>query len=113
MSADTTWTVANSPYVLVDTVTVAVEATLTIEPGVEVTFQGGGIEVLGALVANGASEAPVSFTSALADPADAPLVLFDRAVACRVSSPTRAACPRKQTGPLSRLPARALRIRVS
>jgi len=64
ITADTTWTAANSPYV-VSSLTIAAGATLTLEPGVVVkfTYPGSTLTVNGALVAGGASEAKVYFTS--------------------------------------------------
>lgn len=59
----TNWTVANSPYVLAESLTVAAGATLTIEPGVTVLFgQGRSMNVAGRLIAEGTAQAPITFT---------------------------------------------------
>ena len=56
LSTNQTWTVANSPYQLTDTVVIAQEVTLTIDPGVVVQFDAGvSLVVDGALVADGLS----------------------------------------------------------
>lgn len=65
--ADTTWTVAGSPYV-VTTQTVAVrnDATLTVEPGVEVRFDADSqlqVRDGGQLYAVGSTTQPITFTS--------------------------------------------------
>lgn len=57
ISADTTWSVEHSPYLITSEVQIDHNATLFIEPGVEV--RGGSIRVWGALRAAGASGAPV------------------------------------------------------
>lgn len=57
ISADTTWSVEHSPYVITSEVQVDYNATLTIGPGVEV--RGGAIRVWGALHVAGVSGAPV------------------------------------------------------
>ncbi len=72
ISADTTWTLANSPYVVTSTVQVygnsTTPVTLTIEPGVLVKFNSGvGMQIgdstnLGALVAQGTSGNHITFT---------------------------------------------------
>ncbi|MEW6680554.1 MAG: hypothetical protein AB1297_06045, partial [bacterium] len=38
ITSNTTWTLANSPYVVTDTVTVASDIALTIDPGITVRF---------------------------------------------------------------------------
>lgn len=74
---NTTWTLANSPYVLTGSVVVFPGKTLTIEPGVEVrvtadnTFNTGNmlyLEVRGNLVAQGNLNAPIKFVSTQSGP---------------------------------------------
>ena len=62
---DATWTAADSPWEVFETVTVAQGATLTIESGVTVLFDADtGITVQGALVASGDASQAVIFTRA-------------------------------------------------
>jgi parallel beta-helix repeat protein len=67
---DTTWTLVDSPFVISGNVTVHANATLTIEPGVEVRF-GKDLDliVLGRLQANGESM-QINFTSNREQPAE-------------------------------------------
>lgn len=67
---DTTWTAAESPYVVDSSIIVGCDAILTIEPGVEVRFTpamaltvGHGSFGPGVLVARGTAESPILFTS--------------------------------------------------
>ena len=54
LPADAVWTLANSPYVVTENLTVPEGVTLTIQPGVSVRFDfATGLEVLGGLVATG------------------------------------------------------------
>jgi hypothetical protein len=67
--SDTTWTLANSPYVVIANVEVWEGVTLTIEPGVEVRFNSGyNLQVNGTLVARGTPAQPILFTSNQANP---------------------------------------------
>lgn len=69
VTSDTTWTLAGSPVVITDSVTVLSGRTLTIEPGVVVKFDAGTILVIGGkLVAAGTVANPITFTSSLASP---------------------------------------------
>ena len=64
ISSNTTWTVANSPYVVNGSLTVDDNITLTIEPGVIVKFiDNVQMTVSGALVANGTQNDTIYFTS--------------------------------------------------
>ncbi len=78
--ADTTWTLDKSPYVVTGDISIfgsySDKATLTIEPGVEVLFSSGTILFIGypgshvgALVAQGTADLPITFTSAAETPA--------------------------------------------
>ena len=77
LSANATWTLAGSPYVVTGPVTVAGSPvpTLTVEPGVEVQFTSTGSLTVGngwqpgRLVANGTAADPARFVSAAASPA--------------------------------------------
>ena len=65
IATDTTWSVANSPYILTDTVTVLAGVTLTIEAGVTVMTPDMGeyLDVQGHLEAVGTAVDPILFTS--------------------------------------------------
>lgn len=80
LAADTAWTKARSPLVLTGTTTVKRGATLTIEAGCTVQFLlGARLVVEGALLAAGTPEAPIRFTSAVANdptPFDGEGILF-------------------------------------
>jgi hypothetical protein len=63
ITVDTTWTAAGSPYVISNNLTVVAGVTLTIEPGVTLLFdQGRGMTINGRLLAEGTTEAPITFT---------------------------------------------------
>ncbi|HOX02114.1 MAG TPA: right-handed parallel beta-helix repeat-containing protein [Candidatus Paceibacterota bacterium] len=63
LAADTTWRAANGYYAVTSNIIVPSNATLTIEPGVTVCSRAGvGITVHGRLVAEGATNQPITFT---------------------------------------------------
>jgi uncharacterized repeat protein (TIGR01451 family) len=67
ITADTTWVAADTPHVVTTTV-VIIGGTLTIEPGVVVSFTNGTsliVQAGGRLVADGTSAQPIQFTSNL------------------------------------------------
>jgi hypothetical protein len=62
--SDTNWRIAGSPYLVTNSLTIAPNATLTIEPGVTVKFaEGAGLTIQGHLLADGTSASPVWFRS--------------------------------------------------
>ena len=64
LSTNTTWTAANSPYVVDGSVTVNTGVILSVQPGVIVKFQNGqGLTVNGVLAASGTISNPVVFTA--------------------------------------------------
>jgi parallel beta-helix repeat protein len=63
------WSAAGSPYRIEGDITVPAGQTLTIDPGVEVSFQGWyGLTVNGTLMANGTTAEPILFTAADSSP---------------------------------------------
>ncbi len=64
ITTSTTWTVANSPYIVTGNILVMEGVTLTIEPGVEVRFDASKVlQVNGTLVARGTAADSIRFTS--------------------------------------------------
>ncbi len=69
ISTNTTWSLANSPYVVTGGTTVNPGVTLIIQAGVTVKFNGGQyLDIGGTLTANGTSASPITFTSSSATP---------------------------------------------
>lgn len=68
--SDTTWTLTNSPYIVIANVEVWEGVTLTIEPGVTVKFDSEKkLQVNGELIAQGTAGNLITFTSNQASPA--------------------------------------------
>jgi len=64
ITADTTWTIANSPYIILDNVSVINGVTLMIEPGVVVEFKDTtSLTINGTLIAEGTQTNMITFTS--------------------------------------------------
>jgi len=63
IDTDTTWTLANSPYTLIDCIQIAEGITLTIEPGVVVNGEGHSIQVWGTLQAIGTDTSNIVFNN--------------------------------------------------
>jgi parallel beta-helix repeat protein len=71
ITSDTTWNLTNSPYFVEGNVTVESGVTLTIEPGVEVKFNGTfNLIINGTLNASGTSSLPINFTSNQSTPSE-------------------------------------------
>jgi len=73
ITTDVTWTPAAGPYTVVDDITVADGATLTIEPGTVVRLETGrwigvGNQSPATIIARGTPDAPILFTSAQPEP---------------------------------------------
>ncbi len=70
ISADTQWPLADSPYHVTSNIAVVADATLTIDPGVEIRFDPGlSLTVgVGTLVARGAEASPIRFTAQQTSP---------------------------------------------
>jgi len=70
ITSNTTWTKANSPYIVTSSVLVNQGVTLTIEPGVTVKFDSAkALQVEGELIARGTEAEPIVFTSNQPSPA--------------------------------------------
>ena len=70
INSDTTWTLANSPYIVIGNVLVSQNVTLTIEPGVAVKFDSGkSLQINGTLIARGTSTNKITFSSNQPSPA--------------------------------------------
>ncbi len=70
INTNTTWPLANSPYIVTGNVLVSEGVTLTIEPGIEVRFDSGtALQTDGTLIARGTSTDNITFTSNQSTPA--------------------------------------------
>lgn len=64
VASSTIWTLAKSPYLVIQPISVLAPATLTLEAGVEVRFlQDAGITIAGGMIARGSHAQPVSFVA--------------------------------------------------
>ena len=64
ISADMTWNLAGSPYVVTGSILVEKAVTLTIEPGVKVKFNADkSMQISGELIARGTGNNKITFTS--------------------------------------------------
>jgi parallel beta-helix repeat protein len=69
ITVDTTWTLSNSPYIVLDNVSVGIGVTLRIEPGVVVEFKDRtSLTINGTLMAEGNQTNMITFTSNNSDP---------------------------------------------
>jgi hypothetical protein len=64
ITQNTTWNIAGSPYYIMNDIQVYENITLTIQPGVEVIFQGtSSMEIGGQIIAKGTAISPIDFSS--------------------------------------------------
>jgi parallel beta-helix repeat protein len=64
ITADTTWALSGSPYIVNGSILVMTGVTLTIEPGVEIRFgEGNSFQVDGTLIAKGTESQKITFTA--------------------------------------------------
>jgi len=69
ISTNTNWTLANSPYIVTNSIDVSSGVTLTIDAGVVIKFnQGKSIQIDGTLIARGTANNYISFTSNSSSP---------------------------------------------
>ena len=69
ISNDINWTIQNSPYLITNNVRVNSGVTLTIDPGVEILFNGSfSLQIFGELQAVGANSSMIKFSSARQNP---------------------------------------------
>lgn len=81
LTQDANWTISDSPVTVSDSLIIGEDATLTIDPGVEVRFEPQtALIVAGSLVAGGSDSEPVLFTSAASgpEPGDWAGITFER-----------------------------------
>jgi len=77
INSNTTYTLANSPYYVSNSLNVAVGVTLTIEPGVKMLFaKDKGLQVSGTLIARGTDAAKITFTALKPQPGEWSNILF-------------------------------------
>ncbi len=68
IAIDTAWSASGSPYTVTGSIQVQSGVTLTIEPGTEIRFDSGHLEILGKLYARGTAAHPITFRSNAASP---------------------------------------------
>ena len=69
ISSNTTWTLANSPYIVTGNILINQNVTLTIEAGVNVQFDSDKVfQVKGELIAQGTNTSKITFTSNASNP---------------------------------------------
>lgn len=80
IGSNTTWTLANSPYLITGNVGVPDGVTLTIEPGVQVEYQGDyELLVVGSIRAQGNQAAYITFKgNGISDPWDKKMLMFKK-----------------------------------